>query len=300
MPPIFHLLPAIRFIQVTGADAEKFLNAQLSQNIDSKGSDRATLAAWHDPKGRVLALLHVFTYNDGWLLMVHGENSENITQKLNLFVLRDNVKIYDVSSEWFGAILLNDIDLQIEDHGKFLEHKYENIARKDDFLTFKLSSHATYLAAPKDRQNSIESEFETATDLAGELAEIQTGLVNISPALSQRFTPQMLNLDKLGALSFNKGCYPGQEVIARIQNLGKIKRRVFRYSGLLSCPPSIGSILVDLEGTPMGEVIRSIQTDSQRVELLAIIRIDAVTKPLELAEEPQKPLIREMLPWDTL
>ena len=300
MRPIFHLLPAIRFIKVTGADAETFLNAQLSQNIDLKGPDRATLAAWHDSKGRVLALLHVFTYDDGWLLMVHGENSEKITQKLNLFVLRDNVEICDVSSKWFGAILLNNLNLRIEDHNKALDHKYKNIVRKDDSLMFKLNSQATYLVALKDRQNPTESEFKTTTDLEGELAEIQTGLVNIPPALSQRFTPQMLNLDKLGALSFKKGCYPGQEVIARIQNLGTVKRRVFRYSGFLSCPPSIGSVLVDLEGTPMGEVIRSVQTNSQRVELLAIIRIDAVKKPLKLSEEPQKPLTWEPLPWDNL
>ena len=210
------------------------------------------------------------------------------------------MEICDVSSKWFGAILLNNLDLRIEDHNKALDHEYKNIIRKDDSLMFKLNSHATYLVAPKDRKNSTESEFETTTDLEGELAEIQMGLINISPALSQRFTPQVLNLDKLGALSFQKGCYPGQEVIARIQNLGKVKRRVFRYSGSLSCPPSIGSVLVDLEGTPIGEVIRSVQINSQRVELLAIIRIDAAKKPLNLSKEPQKRLMWEPLPWDTL
>ena len=75
---------------------------------------------------------------------------------------------------------------------------------------------------------------------------------------------------------------------------------MFRYSGSLSCPPSIGSVLVDLEGKPIGEVIRSVQTNSQRVELLAIIRIDAAKKPLNLSKEPQKPLMWEPLPWDTL
>ena len=296
---VLHLLPAIHFIQVTGADAEVFLNAQLSQNITSKGTNRATLAAWHDSKGRVLGLLHIFPNDDGWILMVHGGNPKNLTQKLKLFVLRDDVEIYDVSSKLFGAILLGKTDQWLKGCNKTLGQPSENIVKKGAALAFKLSPHAIYLVAPKDKQHSIESEFKVSNDLAGEIAEIQMGLINISSALSQRFIPQMLNLDKLGALSFDKGCYPGQEVIARVQHRGNLKRRIFRFSGVLSDTPSIGSVLIDLAGSPVGEVVRSARADSQRVELLAIIKIDAAEKPLELAEEPQKPLTRELLPWET-
>ena len=299
-PTVLHLLPAIHFIQVTGADAEVFLNAQLSQNIASKGTNRVTLAAWHDSKGRVLGLLHTFPHDDGWLLMVHGDNPESLTQKLKLFVLRDDIEIYDVSSKWFGAVLLGKNAHWFQGCNKPLDQASENIVKKGAALVFKLSPHAIYLVAPKDKQHSIESEFEVSNGLAGEIAEIQMGLINISSTLRQRFTPQMLNLDKLGALSFNKGCYPGQEVIARVHHRGNLKRRIFRFSGVLSDTPSIGSVLLDLTGAPVGEVVRSARADIQRVELLAIIRIDAAEKHLELAEEPQKRLTREPLPWETL
>ena len=296
-PTVLHLLPTIHFIQVTGADAKKFLNAQLSQDITSK---KATLAAWHDAKGRVLALLHTFPHDDGWLLMMHGDNPDTLTQKLKLFVLRDEVEICDVSSKWFGALLPSKTEQRLEGPSKTLGQTSENIIKKGTALTFTASPLATYLVAPKDKQHSIESEFEVSTDLRGEIVEIQMGLINISSALSQRFTPHMLNLDKLGALSFDKGCYPGQEVIARVQHRGNLKRRIFRFSGVLSDTPSIGSVLIDLTGAPVGEVVRSARANSQRVELLAIIKIDAAKKHLELAEEPQKRLTREPLPWETV
>ncbi len=108
----------------------------------------------------------------------------------------------------------------------------------------------------------------------------------------------MLNLDRLGALAFDKGCYPGQEVIARIQNLGNVKRRLFRFSGPLREQPPAGSGLIDASGNEVGEVLRAARNDAQRVEFLAVVRVDAVEGSLAWIGEPETSLTRERLPGE--
>jgi folate-binding protein YgfZ len=101
------------------------------------------------------------------------------------------------------------------------------------------------------------------------LAEIRLGLPAITPPLVDRFVAQMLNLDALGATVFDKGCYPGQEVVARVHNLGDVKRRAHRYS-MTATPPAIGVAVTAPGGDAVGEVVRSAPT-SEGCELLAVV-----------------------------
>ena len=128
--------------------------------------------------------------------------------------------------------------------------------------------------------------------------EIHLGLVNLVPELTGRYTAHMLNLDRLGALAFDKGCYPGQEVVARTENLGTVKRRVFRFSGELKREPTVGTALLDSGGNRVGEVVRAASTGKSRIDLLAVVRIDSATEALTCAAEPGLTLTRESLPGE--
>ena len=297
-PPTLCPLPSIRFIKVTGADAEGFLNAQLSQDVAAAPSDRAPLAAWHDARGRVLALLRALRRGEEWLLLAHGAEVGELIRQLTVFVLRADVKLRDVSAEWRGAVTLGDIDRWLEGRGATLGPDPGDAASVDGMLVIRAGPTMAYLAATEKAFRAIETQFSVADSFAGELAEIRSGLVNVPPELAGRFSPQMLNLDRLGAVSFDKGCYPGQEVIARTHNLGSVKRRVFRFSGRLGEAPPLGAALIDPAGTQVGEIVRAARASGGDVELLAVVTNDAMDERLVCAGEPETPLTRESLPGD--
>jgi folate-binding protein YgfZ len=124
----------------------------------------------------------------------------------------------------------------------------------------------------------------TDTDAAdAERAEIELGIPAITPMVADRFVAQMLNLDELDAVSFDKGCYPGQEIIARVHNLGGVKRRARRYAAPRE-PPSLGTPVL-AAGTEVGEVVRSAPAGGGS-ELLAVVEHAAAGSPLTCAGAP--------------
>jgi folate-binding protein YgfZ len=116
---------------------------------------------------------------------------------------------------------------------------------------------------------AVEPELTRVPPAAAALAEIRLGLPAITPPLVDRFVAQMLNLDALGATVFDKGCYPGQEVVARVHNLGEVKRRARRYAAT-GPPPAIGVAVAAPSGDAVGEVVRSAPAPGG-CELLAVI-----------------------------
>ena len=211
-------------------------------------------------------------------------------------MLREDVQINDVTYKWFGAIVLGNIDQWVKGCIENLNQAYGNIVKKESIFLFKLSNQVTYLLAKNDKQSIIKSEFVNIDERGGEIAEIRAGLVYLTSDLNKRFTPQMLNLDQLGALSFRKGCYPGQEIITRIKHLGNPKRRLFRFSAPLTKKPVIGSQLLNSSGTPVGEVVRSVKIDQAKTEFLAVIKIESANKPLHLDNEAEITITKEKLP----
>ena len=194
---------------MSGTDAEMFLNAQLSRNVTESGANRGTLSGWHDSKGRVLALLRALRNGNQWLLMVHGGDPDTIIRKLTVFILRADVALRDVSAEWHGAAILGDVDAWFEHRGASLGSQPGDSTQKDHTFLIRATPEMAYLVRPIGVSSKIESELSIANHQEGDLAEIRSGLVELLPELAGRFSPQMLNLDRLGALAFDKGCYPG-------------------------------------------------------------------------------------------
>ena len=297
-PPTLCPLPNLRFIEVAGSDVEAFLNAQLSRDVAGGPPNRAPLAAWHDSKGRVLALLRALRTDDKWMLLTHGADPAALVRQLMVFVLRADLEMRDASAQWRGAVAVGDVDHWIEGRGATLGSNPGDAGKVDGAFIIRVDAATAYLAAPAATLAGIEPQFSATDSTKGELAEIRSGLVNVSPDLAGRFSPQMLNLDRLGALAFDKGCYPGQEVIARIQNLGSVKRRVFRFSGRLQEVPPAGTVLIDPSGGEAGEILRAARADDQSVELLAVVKTDAVDERLTCSGEAETPLTKEDLPGE--
>jgi folate-binding protein YgfZ len=264
-------------LEARGADAAAFLHAQLSRSIPERDDTLAPLAAWADPRGRVRALLRVCRQRDRWLLVTPRDGADDILKKLRMFVLRSKLTLARVGDVQVAA-LLGDVDEWLAARGTRVDDALPNRAVTADEITFIRvgPSYWQALGTP-EALAPLTAGMNAASATEAALAEIRLGIPAITSALAERFVAQMLNLDELDAVSFDKGCYPGQEVIARVHNLGGVKRRARRY-GSSAAPPAVGAAVL-AAGEQVGEVVRSAPARSG-CELLAVVEHATAASPL--------------------
>jgi folate-binding protein YgfZ len=149
-------------------------------------------------------------------------------------------------------------------------------------VSFQYAAGREVIAAPPGAWRSISGlslgQPGARTQLDWLAADIAAGLTQVTAATSEQFIPQMLNVDLLGGVSFTKGCYTGQEIVARTHHLGRVKRRSMRFVLPPGAPPAPTSSLL-LDGAKVADVLMAAE-QPDRVELLAVTNLDAADKPL--------------------
>jgi len=232
---VFSDLSHLGVIAVYGADAESFLQSQFSNDISQLTETGTQLDAYCTPKGRILGLMRVFRQGETWYLRLPEDTLEAVIQRLRMYVMRADVTLEDVSDNFLR------IGISGEDAIGELHTVMSDVPAEADQL--RHSGDITLLRVPGvlPRFEAYISSLETASKLwdslnvrgapvgesAWRLLEIRDGLPNIFAATSELFVPQMTNLQLLNGVSFKKGCYPGQEIVARMQYLGTLKRRMY-------------------------------------------------------------------------
>jgi len=197
-------------LAVTGAEARDFLHAQLTNDIANLPPDRAALAGWCTAKGRLLASFLVVPSKDGFLLQLARDLAPAVAKRLSMFIFRSKVRIADESDAWTQSGIW-DADLSVG-----------GVAWEGDTVTVRIAERR-FLKIGKSLSESCKASEDAWT-----LQEIRAGRPLISAATQDRFVPQMVNFEELGAINFQKGCYPGQEIVARAQYRGQVKRRMTR------------------------------------------------------------------------
>ena len=225
-------LPHIGVLRFAGPEAASFLQGQLSNDTRRLSNGSPLLAAYSSPQGRVLALLHLLPHSSGILALLPREIVLPTLERLRKFVLRAKVKIEDVSDEFsvigqHGAQGLISGSLAVPDAAQgYAEQNGIGVGRVGAGSTrYWVLGEAADLAK---HEGAMGTEQERAVEHDWRLADIRAGLPQIYAATSEMFVAQMLNLDLIDGISFTKGCFTGQEIIARTQHLGRIKRRMFR------------------------------------------------------------------------
>ena len=198
-----------KLITVSGPEAVSFLQGQLTQDLRRLDREKHLLAAWCNPKGRVIVVLRVIALDDAIGLLVPADMAERVVQRLTLYRLRAKVE-FAIGDDWQA------------------------------------------LVEPQE---------------ADPAALVRAGIATIDGSNTEAHTPHMLNLDKLDAISFSKGCYTGQEVVARTEHLGKSKRRLMRYAWD-GHAVNVGDKVADGERN-VGEVVNVAGS-----ELLAVTPVD--------------------------
>ena len=199
-------------LSVQGADAREFLHAQLTNDIRNLPPDHAALAGWCSAKGRLLATFLVIPAPQGFLLQLARDLAPTVAKRLSMFILRSKVKIADVSDAWVQSGFWNaDRDLS-------------KVEWKDEAGSVPMGERR-FLRLEPAASASAECKGD---EEAWYLQEIRAGRPLITAATQDQFVPQMVNLETLGGVDFQKGCYPGQEIVARAQYRGQVKRRMVR------------------------------------------------------------------------
>jgi hypothetical protein len=238
------LLNRYGVLAVTGADARAFLHAQLTKDIENLPAERAAFAGWCTAQGRLLATMLVIPSAEGFLLQLARDIAPAVAKRLSMFILRSKVKITDESHSWvqYGVW---DADWSVP-----------GVAWEGTVGTVRVGEKRFLRIGP---QLSMK---ETRPEEAWTLEEIRAGRPFISAATQDKFVPQMVNLETLGGVDFQKGCYPGQEIVARAQYRGQVKRRMVRL------PAPAG---VQLQ--PGQEFNGGVVVDSAGGELLAVLPV---------------------------
>ena len=230
-------LDSLGVLRVRGADAVSFLQGQVSNDVTRLAADRSLLAGYHNAQGRVIALLRLLQLApDDVLAILPRELVAGVLQRLGKFVLRAKVKLTDESPQWTITGLIGSPAAPLP--AAHLPATVNGVTRIDASLALRVAQQPArwLLLSPAGQPLTVGGCSAAGVALWQRLA-IAAGEPQVYAATSEAFVAQMLNLDALGAIAFDKGCYIGQEIIARAHYRGKVKRRLQRF--LVAAPAQL-------------------------------------------------------------
>jgi folate-binding protein YgfZ len=291
-------------IRATGADVQTFLQGQLSNDITLLQNAQVQLSAYCNPKGRMLAQLLIVPDTEDYLLLLPRAILEPTLKRLRMFVLRSQVSLSDVSDEMVCLGLAGTgMPAQLQEALKLPASDYA-LTRTDTALACKLPApQPRYLLLTQLAQaRSLWQQYVPpllATDRhLWHWLDIQAGLPSIWPETVEEFVPQMVNLELINGVNFKKGCYPGQEIVARMHYLGKPKRRMYHLvlTQAGSPPPGTDIYVAGGDGQSAGKIVIA-ETGPATTECLAVIQNDKVEAELRLGTQDGPRLTMARLPY---
>jgi folate-binding protein YgfZ len=296
-------------LSVAGADAVAFLHGQLSSDVKALRQGDGQYWSYNSPKGRMLAngvLWRTPRRDDAVVLLLAADLAEVIRRRLAMFVLRAKVRVDDIT-EGQALLGLAGADAAQAAHealGVLVPAASSAAAFGGEATMFALPDGRYAIVAPAPQGAIIHAALARHASIVDadtwRWLGIAAGVPWIGAATSDQFVPQMANWDVLGGVSFRKGCYPGQEIVARMQYLGRLKERLFAFrTDAFDVAP--GSRLYSSAfgaEQPCGTVVNAAPHPSGGVALLAVVQLAAVeTDDLALGAADGPRLRRHALPY---
>lgn len=265
-------------LAVRGVDAAKYLQGQLTCNLNYLSDTRASLGARCTQKGRMQSSFRILLQGDGVLMAMASELLEPQLADLKKYAVFSKSKLTDESAAWvrFG---LEKGDAALLSLGLELPAETDSVVRNDPLIAVRVSPDRAELWVPADQADAVKGKL-SALLAEGDLnqwllGQVRAGIGQVMAGTRELFIPQMLNLQAVGGVSFKKGCYTGQEIVARMQYLGKLKRRLYRLSLSGDQLPEPGTPLFSAtHASSIGEVVMAAHT-GHNVELLAVLQAEA-------------------------
>jgi folate-binding protein YgfZ len=270
-------------LQFDGPDAAAFLQGQLTNNVLTISPARNQYSGYCTAKGRLLACLLLWQHDNAYLAMLPRELCESIRKRLSMYILRAKVTVTDIGADHvcfgvsgaqaagFVAALAGSVPTGVHDtvHG-------------DGVSILKLPPQRYLIVAAKGKAAAVESALATSAAATAEslwsALDIEAGIPTVVAATQEQFVPQSVNFDFIGAVSFDKGCYPGQEIVARTHYLGKPKQRMVRAQVNSPTPPQPGDkVYASAFGDQAaGMIVSSVAVDDQHHDVLAVVQTSSI------------------------
>jgi hypothetical protein len=268
-------------VRVSGKDRLELLQGQLTQDLDRLTPKLPLLAGWASPKGRLICAPWLLDWQDSVWMILPAALCASVTQRLTMFVLRSDVQV-EVANDSVQPATRAQALTTI----KFEDNDLSDCFYNDSYLFFEPVTGAGLMLGANAPEGNIDH---------WRLACIRGGIPTVWPETREAFVPQMLNLDLVDGISFSKGCYVGQEIVARTQNLGRIKRRMYAFHGPVTAHPQPGNP-VYAKGSVVGEIVDAVNSDNG-TELLAVVRIESATEALSLQPDGNDALEGADMPY---
>jgi tRNA-modifying protein YgfZ len=309
-------------IEVSGADAREFLNNQLTNDLTKLDAAHAMYAGYCSAKGRLLASFLVWQSGENFLLQLDARLREAIQKRLSMYVLRAKVKLRDASEEWVrigmaGAnaarLVVNVAGIASQDTLRAADAPSAPrpalpLARDGAVALIRLDAQRFEIIAPAEQAIAFWRALAPNARAVGTPAwrwlDIRAGIAWIGARTQEQFVPQMVNFDRIGALSYNKGCYPGQEIVARTHYLGKVKRRMqlVHIGAAQDAAPQAGDELFSaaLDGQGCGMLVDALPGPQGGFDALAVMQQEALAGDIHIRSMSGLAITILALPYDLL
>lgn len=262
-------------VRVTGKDAVTFLHGQFTNAIQGLG-DTVRSAGYCTPKGRLLATMRLWMDGDAVMMLVPKAIGPAFIKRLRMYVLRADVKFECATDSVVmlgvtgnAEAVLADLHLPVPAEGAVVRHEGLTILDAEVAQTiagFTTGGRRALIVAPADHA-LVADAGDGAYWWASEVA---AGKVTIWPRTRELFVPQTVNFELTGGVVFNKGCYPGQEVVSRVQHIGETSRRA--SIGLVAGDAPLPGAPIFSDGAEVGFVVEAVQKDAKSLILFSSLR----------------------------
>ncbi len=296
-------------IKVSGDEAKKFLQGQLTCNMDTITEQQSTIGAYCNPKGRVLATFRIFMGEGCYYLFMPGTIVVPTLAQLQKYAVFSKATLSNDSNNWVQVCVAGpNIPKLLGDFFNHLPLKMNQVSHLHDCIILNISSDIKrfLIFAPAASMIPLWQHLcQKATPVGADswqLINIQNGLPTIYPSTIGHFTPHQINFPALGGVSFNKGCYTGQEVVARMEFLGKLKSHLYRAhvdSQLITRPGTKIMAKQAEQVIDAGDVVIAKPDVNGGMQLLAVVKDEfAIDNCCYLNDQPDYFLHFLPLPYD--
>ena len=288
-------------IEVNGDDATDFLQGQLTNDIKLATESMSQLSAYCNPKGRILANFRIFKRGEHYYLRLPANTLEATLKRLRMFVMRSKVELTDSSDT------LVRIGIAGSNAGNKLSSLFKNLPNNEDEAVFEnnitlirlhgdMPRYEAYgpVGEIKDLWQQLKADAALIGENSWNILTIRAAIPEVVAETVEAFVPQMVNLQAINSLSFTKGCYPGQEVVARMHYLGKLKRRLFNGSLENETLPTPGQAILSEheDGQKIGQIVTASWSKDKKIEFLAVLQIEKAEKGGLYLDEGTKPCLQ--------
>jgi len=273
-------------ISVSGADSSKFLQGQLSNDIEKLSDNNYQYSTFSTNQGKVIASMRIFRRIDQYIILTNSDVANSVLEGLKKYILMSKVEIRLERSTCYGVLgdnKINTENLNISES----EYSLTNISGTY-ILDIKIIDYPSYIVVSfaDDIPNFLLGE--TAGDInIGKLIDLKNVFPRLNKISQESFIPQVLNMEKHNAINYKKGCYTGQEIVARTHYLGKIKKKLF-FCSCESAPNLNKSKIYNQDAEVIGELLSGNYLNLEKFYFQSIIKISAINNPMFIDDREVK------------